>query len=366
MSGLRRKLFSFIALLALAGWPAVVWAEQPHPFAGNRVATVMTRNVYAGGDLAPVIAAPPDQLFQAVAAAYAQVQANNFPVRAEALAREIDRARPDLVGLQEASLFRTQTPANGPGSPATTVAYDYLQILVDRLAQRGLRYEVVGVLQTLDVEIPGAFSPPSPLAPLSDIRLTDRIAIIARADQTTADLKLSNVRTGSFTAFLTVPTNAGPPIASRRGWVSVDAKVRGKSFRFITTHLEPLHPGIQVAQAGELLNGPVNTSLPVIMAGDFNTRADGTGTATYGIVTAAGFADAWSQAHPGSPGYTCCHPADLQVVGPPLDERIDLILTRGGFVALSAVVLGDAPADRMPSGLWPSDHAGVAAALGLP
>jgi endonuclease/exonuclease/phosphatase family metal-dependent hydrolase len=218
------------------------------------------------------------------------------------------------------------------------------------------------VLQTSDAEIPSGFPP------TMDVRLTDRIAILARADLKTADLKLSNVRTGSFTTFLSIPTldGAGPPLESRRGWISVDAKIRGKSFRFITTHLEPGVPAIQVAQANELLAGPANTPLPVVMAGDFNSRADGTGTATYGIVTAAGFTDAWSQAHPGNPGYTYSHPAALSVLGPPLNQRVDLIMTRGGFHALSADVLGASPADRTPSGLWPSDHAGVAAGLGLP
>lgn len=181
----------------------------------------------------------------------------------------------------------------------------------------------------------------------------------------TADLKLSNVRTGHFNAFLEIP-GLGGPIQSRRGWISVDAKIRGKSFRFVTTHLEPLHPDIQVAQGNELLSGPANTSLPVVMAGDFNTRADGTGTPTYGVLTAAGFADAWSQTRPGTPGYTCCHAADLHTLPAPLTERVDLVLTRGGFRALSTELLGDSPSDRTPSGLWPSDHAGVAAQLGLP
>jgi endonuclease/exonuclease/phosphatase family metal-dependent hydrolase len=197
------------------------------------------------------------------------------------------------------------------------------------------------------------------------VRLTDRIAMLARADLSTADLKLSNVRTGHFNTFLEVPTFSGP-IQYRRGWISVDAKIRGKSFRFITTHLDSVVPPIRAAQAGELISGPANTSLPVVMAGDFNSAPGGPPTEAYGRVTAAGFADAWSQLRAGNPGYTCCHAADLQVLGPPLNRRIDLILTRGGLRALSVDVLGAAPGDRTSSGLWPSDHAGVAARLDLP
>jgi hypothetical protein len=56
--------------------------------------------------------------------------------RAEALADEIVRASPDLVGLQEAALFRTQIPADGPATPATNVSYDFIQILIDALEDR--------------------------------------------------------------------------------------------------------------------------------------------------------------------------------------------------------------------------------------
>jgi hypothetical protein len=35
------------------------------------------------------------------------------------------------------------------------------------------------------------------------------------------------------------------------------------------------------------------------------------------------------------------------------------VLTNGWFGVAEATVLGDEVADRMPSGLWPSDRAGV-------
>jgi hypothetical protein len=84
-------------------------AEQPHPFAGDRQVTVMTRNLYLGTDLNPILTAPSlPALLVAVGAGWAQVQANDFPARARALADEIADSRPDLVGLQEAMLYRTQ------------------------------------------------------------------------------------------------------------------------------------------------------------------------------------------------------------------------------------------------------------------
>ena len=77
---------------------------------------------------------------------------------------------------------------------------------------------------------------------------------------------------------------------------------------------------------------------------------------------AGGFADGW----PGADGLTCCHAVDLHNPNPTLTKRIDLVLTRGALETVSAEVLGDAAADRTPSGLWPSDHAGVVATLRLP
>ena len=76
-------------------------AEQPHPFAGDRQVTVMTQNLYLGTDLAPIFTAPNlPALFARVGAGWAQVQSNDFPARAQAIANEIAAAKPDLVGLQ--------------------------------------------------------------------------------------------------------------------------------------------------------------------------------------------------------------------------------------------------------------------------
>jgi hypothetical protein len=69
---------------------------------GGRAVTVMTRNVYIGTALDPIFAArTPEALLSATATAFGNVQATNFPARAQALAGEIAAAQPDLVGLQE-------------------------------------------------------------------------------------------------------------------------------------------------------------------------------------------------------------------------------------------------------------------------
>ena len=69
---------------------------------------VMTRNLYLGADLAPAIAATtPDELSAANGQILREVIANDFPTRAKGLAQEILTEKPDLVGLQEVALWRT-------------------------------------------------------------------------------------------------------------------------------------------------------------------------------------------------------------------------------------------------------------------
>src|SRR5437868_14845057 len=69
--------------------------------------TVMTRNLYFGADLAPVIGAPTTTEFLlGVAGAYNQGVASDWNGRAMQWAKEIAGAKPDLVGLQEAVQWR--------------------------------------------------------------------------------------------------------------------------------------------------------------------------------------------------------------------------------------------------------------------
>ncbi len=287
----------------------------------------MTQNVYNGVDdlLSAVPAATSfGDLLQKVAAVYQGYFARNFPERAAALAAEVRSKRPDFIALQEAILVRTQSPADGPATAATTVALDYVDILLHALRARGLHYEVVVQSPNFDAELPSALD--------LDVRHIDREVLLARSDLETADLTLSNAQGGNFATNCTIPSPAIGPVTFRRGWVSVDAKIRGKSFRLISTHLDVGCPtsttSIQRAQAAELLGGPAATALPVILVGDFNSPGDGSGM-PYNDVIAAGFTDAALQAGAGGP--TCCQSPDVLNPVSTLASRIDFILYRGAF-----------------------------------
>jgi endonuclease/exonuclease/phosphatase family metal-dependent hydrolase len=316
---------------------------------------VMTRNIYLGANLDKIVQARSAQeAFKAVESGWADVQANNFPVRARAIAREIAATKPDFVGFQEVTLYRTQTPADSTVTRATTVALDYVRELRRALAAQKLRYRFVGINFATDAELP-AGDPPA-----RDIRLTLGDALLVRVDR---KLKVKRVARGLYG---TTTALFGGFVTAKRGWVFADVALAGRSFRVITTHLESFSETSQIAQGQELAqDAGLLPARPTILLGDLNSRADGTGTPTYSNLLAAGFRDAWVQARPNDVGLTCCHGDDLRELGGAFYSRIDYVLSKNGFRATAAGIVGEEPSDRA-SGLWPSDHAGVWARLRLP
>jgi endonuclease/exonuclease/phosphatase family metal-dependent hydrolase len=352
-----QRLVRAALVLCLAISPIAVTGQNLQAVGSDRPVTVMSRNMFIGTDLSPVLGATSfDEFLVAVANAYLNVQQSNIPERAAAVADEIQTKNPDLIGLQEVSLWRT-----GPfGGPATTVTYDALQSLLDELAVRGLQYTPVAILDEFQAEAPSALG--------INIGFTDRDVLLARSDLATSGLKLSNIQAQHFATNFAFTSPILGQLTVPRGWISIDGKVRGKQFRFVNVHLESFHPGVQAAQASELILGPANTSLPVMIAGDFNTDSasgDPALNAGYQIIAGAGFLDAWSVSHPADAGFTWpLHLEDPFTSVAPF-QRLDLVLTRGELEVLSIELFGHTSADRTPSGLWPSDHAGVVSSINL-
>jgi endonuclease/exonuclease/phosphatase family metal-dependent hydrolase len=350
------------SVVALHPLPAFS-AGKPRPV------PVETRNLYLGADLTPAfLAQNPVEFVLATSEIWLQVVATDFPARAQTLAAEIDEASPLLVGLQEVALWRTGAPDGPPilgGTPATNVVYDFLALLLDALAERGLTYDAVVVQQEADLEAPTVFG--------FDVRLTQRDVILAKAVGKGA-LTLTNPQSANYAANLQVTVAGGLATAeSTRGWTSIDVTAKQRQFRFVNTHLEAFSNFYRSEQASELLAGPLATSLPVVLVGDLNSAPDDpifdepfpidafNETNPYDILTASRFVDTWALLHPQDPGFTCCNEPDLLNPVPTLFQRIDYVLMRGG-TAYRSKVIGTDPDNRTPEGLWPSDHAGVTAA----
>jgi endonuclease/exonuclease/phosphatase family metal-dependent hydrolase len=332
--------------------------------------TVMTQNTLHGTQIGIVLGAPPSQIPLAVGRAYALVPSSEPGERMARIAEQIAESRPDVVGLQEAVKWLAQRPGDflaGNPTPATTVEYDLIQLILDALRARGAHYEVAMVVDNTDIELPGL--PPNTL-PLPqnffDVRLIDRVAILVRSD-----VKFWNAQGGNYQAGLQLQIG---PVQKKflRGWASVDLKVHGRTVRFLTTHLETQDaPPVQVAQANELLAIVQQSPLPVVMVGDFNSAANASApadkkTATYGALIAAGLQDAWAAAHPDDEGLTCCHDPSLVNPAVNFDQRLDLVMLRGFGGAGFGEVIGEELSDFTPTGRWPSDHAGLFMAVRLP
>jgi endonuclease/exonuclease/phosphatase family metal-dependent hydrolase len=347
-------LFLLISLTT----PSLAFHDDSPAAPAGRI-TVMTRNLYVGASFSIMLGASTlEDVADRATQVYAKILSSQFSNRAGAIADEIVKTQPDVIGLQEAPLILVQSPgersiANQPQS--TTVAMDYLQILLDGLEHRHAGYAIAVVVNNTDVTAPSRNG--------DTIRFIDRGVILVRKDLPPGELLVLNTQAKNFEMELNLKL-AGSDVTLRRGWCSVDMIVRGKSVRIVNAHLEEEYLElIQSFQADELLAGQLQTSLPVIALGDFNASEK---SSTFKNFLKAGFKDAWPLIHPGEPGFSCCQDEDLLNPMPQLKDRVDFILYRGSGINVDDVKLvGVHSSDRIPSGQWPSDHAGVVATLSI-
>jgi endonuclease/exonuclease/phosphatase family metal-dependent hydrolase len=368
---------------------------------------VMSRNLYLGADLGPAIrAANLDAFIEANGEIMRSVDANNYPVRARGLAAEILTKSPDVVGLQEVSLWRTGKPGpprNKPGSPpesftTKTVTYDYLQLLMNQLNKGKQRYRVVHVTTEFDFEGPADYDGTDGIGEVNG-RLTMRDVILAKAG---ADIKTRNATGANYETYYN-PVISGLSVAVDRGWGSVEVKVRNSPwFKFVNTHFEAFGddknkvvdcmtnpaPGfetnpvsIRCAQAKELYEVAIEPGeLPVVLTGDLNSHdtsvvdancpsaanLDGSLVGNNGGLCGDTFAfnslktNGMVERSTSDP-MSCCLNSDILTAdqGSPsdFDHHIDHVLTDSPtrVEMLSSSVSGLAPVN----GFWNSDHAGV-------
>lgn len=345
---------------------------------------VMTRNLYLGADLGPPIGAKSIAEFSELnGQVLREVTANDFPVRAKGLAKEILQQKPDLVGLQEVALWRTGPPSlevfTNPGSEfkATMVRYDYLKELLAQLNKGKGRpqYRVAVSQDEFDFEAPAdengvAGDGPNGVIPNAEIngRLTMRDVILARNG---AGVTFKHKQMGHFSSLLT-ETISGVKVTVTRGWVAIDAKVRGsRQFRFVDTHLESFDPSsevpsIRARQAAELVapGGPATSGLAVILVGDLNSDDDTVEPGdrqAYETLLGAGMRER-STSNP----LGCCLNSSLLAEGAggsvaDFNHQVDHVMTRDpkDVKLKSSSVTGRQPVN----GFWDSDHAGLFSAL---
>jgi endonuclease/exonuclease/phosphatase family metal-dependent hydrolase len=353
---MKRRVAAVVAVTAVF----VAVSATPSSAALSPRMTVMTQNLYLGTDLVPIATAPDLPTFQQRAAqGFRNVRATNFPARAKALARIIDRTDPDLVGLQEVTTwYRSPNGVNdGYATRSRIVVYDFLRTLLSELRKRGARYRAVASdgLPT-DVEGPTALG--------HDVRFRIGNVILAKRDR---DLRIRRRLFRSYSTQLNLNTPAGP-FAVRRSWVGVDATFHGKRLRFVDTHLESEIPTIRATQAQELAarGGPLTVGGQKVLVGDLNSDPSGRSgedPAAYRTIRRGlRFRDAFIQDGAEGNGFTAGEGnALLRAPRVTWNERIDYVFFRPRTRISKFEVLGGKRSDRASGGLWPSDHGGVAA-----
>ena len=377
---------------------------------------LVSYNLYVGASIFRVFDPPACGPAQAVYDIHSIIQQTDFPTRAEAIADQIAMQEPHVIGLQEVTLLRTGPadsltpsgieflPDEACDSPpcftfktnAENVSYDYLEILQDALADRGLYFKVAAGASTVnaDVEFPAidfffdGFSCTPASFPM-DVRLTDRDVMLVRED---LDINLQTGKNFDVNLPIELPavldTPGGPLLATytaefTRGWGAVNVTIKDHHFSVLNTHLEvgddslpPNHP-LNLIQGAQAFEAGIASSLlpqPVLFVGDINSSPNSGASdprPAYFILTQLfGLTDVWDIQFkpPLDEGFTCCQNELVDNPDSILDERIDVILADFGELEpkldkAKFYLLGDQPADVTPSGLWPSDHAGVAAKL---
>src|SRR3954452_19057660 len=390
-------VLGLIAILCLALLPGVADAKSKGKKKGHQL-TVMTRNLYLGADLSPALQAP--DVNSAVDAGYQieqQVYRTQFPtVRARLLANEIKKQKPDVVGLQEAALWRTgpyDLSAVTTGPKATQVdtrGGDFLSDLLSQLnkgkakkgkKQKPLRYKIAVVKTEFDFELPvnqGSGGLGACPAQCHNERLTMRDAILVKKG-----VKISNASSGTFNTLLRVKVGGAINVDVTRGWAAVDAKVSGKKVHVVDSHFEAFDSGanntgsdgktypkggIREAQAKQLIApaGPTASKFPAVLLGDFNSdspvhgdQVDPGDALAYRALLAGG----WSERAFTPPPFGCCiqdsNLSDPSTAG--VTHRVDHIMSNTKKVKFKKGGLTNTYAN----GLWSSAHFGVWSRLQL-
>jgi endonuclease/exonuclease/phosphatase family metal-dependent hydrolase len=337
---------------------------QPNAF------EVYTQNMYLGGDTGPLFSIDFSNLPVLLAATgqfWSEVETSDVHERVVEFVNEIDERRPHVVSLQEVLHFMLLD-----GAGQLTREVDLLAEIENEMANRDLPYTTAIVQAGTSSTLPLGFDP---LVGVTQwLKFTDRLVVLKRSD-----VPVLESEQGLYGAKLPLG-----PLEMVRAWARLTVDHDGTPHHFVATHLEIQASGpVHAAQAYELQNSILaDLDGVTILAGDLNSDAAAhegapSWTETYDNLMAAGFTDVWeaSPARRGALGVTCCQDPSLRADSE-LDQRIDFVLTRssgdaGGDLSqrrglFRVEIVGDEASDRTSDGLWPSDHAGIAATIRIP
>ena len=358
---------------------------------------VMSRNLYLGADVGVALQLIPN-LPAAAQFMWKQVQETDFSKRKDILVSEIQSESPDVIGLQEATIWYCQAK---PWSKKVEV-FNFTNQLLQALNGPYIIAEKDGRK---------AFNPGYSIGPIPFLtRVNDAKTFQPLFGQDHADcgfqigdallikseLKqyINQVGNTEYDAvYKVVPTL----MEIYRGYTWADITMQGSNVRFVATHLESLWDANKVPkaadQARQLVKDLASTQSPIVVIGDFNSDprdprqkgyanpgeqptasekcpAGSTQCSAYKVMRDAKFTDAGPDA---SDPATFTWGMNALLTGPDparktaasamgntygFTDRLDYIFLKNGIDVLTSKIIGQAP----PYG---TDHAGVMAELNV-
>lgn len=247
----------------------------------------MTQNLYLGSDVGIAMEKMATEGIPAAAQfMWDQVAATDFPARAPKLAATAARYAPDVIGLQEATVWTCKKNARGPDVEIYNFTKEYLQATVDSgvpyvIAESGgeeafnpgfsigpiVGFPIPEILWTR-VEDPNTFPDlfEGQTFAYCGFQLGD--ALLVRGD---IAAQVTAVGQNDYDRKLGIP----PLVDIVRGYVWADVTVSGNDARFVTTHLESMWTLDEVTAAGDqsrqLVEELADVTKPLVVMGDFNS-----------------------------------------------------------------------------------------------
>jgi len=396
----------FIPILALA--PRANAAE-PYDI------TVMSRNIYLGADVGVALELIPD--FPAAAQfMWDQMRKTDFSKRVAKLATEAAQERPELIGIQEATIWYCK---KNLWSRKVEV-FNFLDQYIAATKASGVGYSLASAS---GVE---AFNPGYSIAAIPFLTkvkdaatfqplfgsdsaacgFTIGDAILVRDDVASEVIQVGNSEFKD--SYSIVPTI----MTIYRGYTWVDFKVRDSLVRVVSTHLESIWDENKVPnsakQAAQLAADLGSSKMPLIVMGDFNADfrdprpANAPNPGLQPVVSEScplsGAAECNAYARMLSAGFVNASPdprdsryftwgATALLNGPDparidaarefgnqygFTDRLDYIFTKNAYATVSTKLIGNVYPDG--SSIWDcgaekcfaSDHAGIVSTIELP
>lgn len=237
--------------------------------------TVMSRNIYLGADVGVALELIPD-MPAAAQFMWDQVNKNDFSKRSVALAAEIQSYKPDVIGLQEATIWYCKKNAWSKKVEVFNFTDQLLKALDGDY-----------VLASKDGKT--AFNPGysiNPIPFLTMVKDPERFQKVFGQDKAACGFQIGDalaikkelagqvVRVGNTEyedSYSIVPTL----MTIYRGYTWADINLANIPVRFITTHLESIWDENKVPnaakQATQLIKDVKETNMPLVIIGDFNS-----------------------------------------------------------------------------------------------